>query len=258
MGLKLEQIKENQDAFIQLPWAVPQQSVQTLVIQQPTKTHMELNASTDKTAISSFALSVVIALILGGLATWLAYWYGRKSFDLTRHSFDAVVKQIESSVLITLKSNQYLIDAQNITKIKELRILQKTAEIDKFRDIVAEFFTQVRAVEYFYHQSHGYSGNSIFIARDKSRFKESLRIHKEFLNQISSKVWTYLNPLDDTHQRVHLEILELNKTAMGMLENETNSQIHHEISQIYIQQSTRLNTNLRLILLSEIENNKGE
>jgi hypothetical protein len=42
---------------------VPQQpSVQTIVLQQPAKTHMELNASTDKTAISSFALSVVIAL----------------------------------------------------------------------------------------------------------------------------------------------------------------------------------------------------
>ena len=27
----------------------------------------------NKTAISSFALSVVIALALGGLATWLAY-----------------------------------------------------------------------------------------------------------------------------------------------------------------------------------------
>lgn len=83
---------------IQLPWTVPQQpSVQTIVLQQPAKTHMELNASTDKTAISSFALSVVIALALGGLATWLAYWYGRKSFDLTKQSFDVVLEQIISS-----------------------------------------------------------------------------------------------------------------------------------------------------------------
>lgn len=92
--------QEKSDLMIQLPWTVPPQpNVQTIVLQQPTKTHMELNASTDKTAISSFALSVVIALILGGLATWLAYWYGRKSFDLTKQSFDAVIAQIHASTL---------------------------------------------------------------------------------------------------------------------------------------------------------------
>ncbi|MDN5646344.1 MAG: hypothetical protein L0G67_13515, partial [Acinetobacter sp.] len=90
--------QDSNDIVIQLPWTVPQQpSVQTIVFQQPAKTHMELNASTDKTAILSFALSVVIALALGGLATWLAYWYGRKSFDLTKQSFDVVLEQIISS-----------------------------------------------------------------------------------------------------------------------------------------------------------------
>ena len=90
--------QDSNSIVIQLPWTVPQQpSVQTIVLQQPAKTHMELNASTDKTAISSFALSVVIALALGGLATWLAYWYGRKSFDLTKQSFDVVLEQIISS-----------------------------------------------------------------------------------------------------------------------------------------------------------------
>jgi len=62
--------QDSNDIVIQLPWVVPQQpSVQTIVLQQPAKTHLELNASTDKTAISSFALSVIIALILGCLAT---------------------------------------------------------------------------------------------------------------------------------------------------------------------------------------------
>ncbi len=113
--------QESKNVVIQLPWAVPQQpSLQTIVLQQPAKTHMELNASTDKTAISSFALSVVIALALGGLATWLAYWYGRKSFDLTKQSFDAVIKQIESSERITLQSNENLIlEQERIEKIKK-------------------------------------------------------------------------------------------------------------------------------------------
>lgn len=117
--------------MIQLPWTVPQQpSVQTIVLQQPAQTHMELNASTDKTAISSFALSVVIALVLGGLATWLAYWYGRKSFDLTKQSFDAVIAQIQSSERITLQSNENLfLEQERIEKIKkklEEHLIQKT------------------------------------------------------------------------------------------------------------------------------------
>lgn len=49
--------QDSNDIVIQLPWTVPQQpSVQTIVFQQPAKTHMELNASTDKTAILSLSL----------------------------------------------------------------------------------------------------------------------------------------------------------------------------------------------------------
>jgi len=113
--------QDSKNVVIQLPWTVPQQSnIQTIVLQQPAKTHMELNASKDKTAISSFALSVVIALILGGLATWLAYWYGRKSFDLTKQSFDTVIKQIESSERLMSKSNQALIKSQENLKRMEI------------------------------------------------------------------------------------------------------------------------------------------
>lgn len=108
---------ENSDLIIQLPWTVPQQpNVQTIVLQQPAKTHMELNASTDKTAISSFALSVVFALILGGLATWLAYWYGRKSFDLTKQSFDAVIAQINTSMLEAKNNKDSTIEQINLSK----------------------------------------------------------------------------------------------------------------------------------------------
>lgn len=107
----------------QLSWVLPQQpGVQTIVLQQPSKTHMELNASTDKTAISSFALSVLIALVLGGFATWLAYWYGRKSFDLTKESFDAVIAQIKSSEKLMLNSNRDLIKSQNEMMVKNQKI----------------------------------------------------------------------------------------------------------------------------------------
>lgn len=112
--------QNNNEVMIQLPWTVPQQpNIQTIVLQQPAKTHMELNASTDKTAISSFALSVVIALIFGALATWLAYWYGRKSFELTKQGFNLTLEQIGKSVEQTLNSNRELYQSQ-----KDLQLMQ--------------------------------------------------------------------------------------------------------------------------------------
>lgn len=139
----MEQEKFKQDIVIQLPWTVPQQeNVQTLVIQQPAKTHMELNASTDKTAISSFALSVVIALALGGLATWLAYWYGRKSFDLTKQSFETVVKQIESSEKLMLESNQNLIISQHKQLITAHKIEAFNKSRDDLKSLLVNFLTE--------------------------------------------------------------------------------------------------------------------
>lgn len=134
---------ENSDLIIQLPWTVPQQpNVQTVVVQQPAKTHMDLNASTDKTAISSFALSVVIALILGALATWLAYWYGRKSFDLTKQSFDAVLKQIESSERQMMESNQNLMKSQHEQLITAHKIDAFHKDRDELRHLLVDFLTE--------------------------------------------------------------------------------------------------------------------
>lgn len=177
--------------MIQLPWTVPQQpNVQMIVVQQPAKTHMELNASTDKTAISSFALSVIFALILGGFATWLAYWYGRKSFDLTKQSFDAVIhqinagmqeaqnikdatiKQIEESALdanrnkdilieqiklaasTTVESNQHLATVQYDLKMSEIRAQRRMNLIDNLRDHFGVFFG---ALDHQVHKTLGFA-----------------------------------------------------------------------------------------------------
>jgi len=137
--------EKNNEMRIQLPWTVPQQpNVQTIVLQQPAKTHMELNTSTDKTAISSFALSVVIALILGALATWLAYWYGRKSFDLTKQSFDSLIEQIKSSENITLTTNQELINSQENQKKFELSFQRKQADRAEFRKLSFEYISTAK------------------------------------------------------------------------------------------------------------------
>ena len=75
------------------------ENTQALVLQQPNgqKVYLDLTHSTDTTAIWSFGVAMVIAIGLGSLATWLAYWYGKRSFDLTRQSFDTVIAQIKSS-----------------------------------------------------------------------------------------------------------------------------------------------------------------
>ncbi len=72
---------------------------QAVVLEQPKdqKVYLDVQHSTDTTAIWSFIIAMIVALILGISATVIAIWYGRKSFDLTKQSFDSLVKQIESS-----------------------------------------------------------------------------------------------------------------------------------------------------------------
>lgn len=130
----------NNQVIVQLPWTVPQQSnVQTIVLQQPAKTQMELNASTDKTAISSFALSVVIALLLGGLATWLAYWYGRKSFKLTEMSFKTVIQQIQASEQSALDLNKRIFEQQLELKNWSKQFEIQKMIIERFRHVAEKF-----------------------------------------------------------------------------------------------------------------------
>ena len=137
----MAQQEGKQALIIQLPWTVPQQpNVQTIVLQQPAKTQMELNASTDKTAISSFGLSVLIAVILGLFATWLAYWYGRKSFKLTEMSFKTVSEDIKQAAETHRITTDKVLNNQKMLKEQELQFLYRSSEIDKFRNVIAEYF----------------------------------------------------------------------------------------------------------------------
>lgn len=133
---------DNKNEVLFKTWTVPEQeNVKTIIIQQPAETHMELNASTDKTAISSFGLSVVIALILAGLATWYAYWCAKKSFRLTKMSFDTVVAQIKASEISALDLNTKLFEQQKFLQDNELRFSYKVSELDKLRTLISEYLT---------------------------------------------------------------------------------------------------------------------
>lgn len=174
----------NNQVIVQLPWAVPQQpNVQTIVLQQPARTHIELNASTDKTAISSFALSVVIALLLSGLATWLAYWYGRKSFKLTEMSFKTVIQQIQASEQSALSLNSKLFEQQLMlqNRLKELEI-QKNI-IDRFRCVAETFIINVElflSSVTLLHLSHEQFKFSEQVAIGSYEYEVFIGINKKF------------------------------------------------------------------------------
>ena len=176
--------QDSNDIVIQLPWTVPQQpSVQTIVFQQPAKTHMELNASTDKTAISSFALSVVIALALGGLATWLAYWYGRKSFDLTKQSFDVVLEQIISS-------------RQEAERLHKITMEQICANIESNKE------TSKNQLEIMFKDLHLKRTLNIFESL-RNEFSTLDFLHKSFFNQF--------NCLSFTQSKLYMPASKLNR-----------------------------------------------
>ena len=124
---------------------VEQENSQALILQQPNgqKVYLDLNHSTDTTAIWSFIVAMVIALVLGGLATFLAYWYGKRSFDLTKQSFDAVMAQIKSSEKSALDINKKLFEQQKELQKQEL-IYQRDFETEKRNKIlIAEYFSQI-------------------------------------------------------------------------------------------------------------------
>lgn len=147
--------ENNNEAMIQLPWTVPQQPlVQTAsVVENPSrKMELDLNHSTDTTAIWSFIIAMVIAFILGVSATIIAIWYGRKSFDLTKQSFDVVLEQIVSSrqeaehlhkitmeqICANIESNKEISKNQLEIMFKDLH-LKRTLNI--FESLRSEFST---------------------------------------------------------------------------------------------------------------------
>ena len=199
---------------IQLPWTVPQQpSVQTIVLQQPAKTHMELNASTDKTAISSFALSVVIALALGGLATWLAYWYGRKSFDLTKQSFDVVLEQIISSRQeaerlhkITMEQICANIESNKETSKNQLEIMFKDLHLKRtlniFESLQNEFSTffsllddEILKIFNFRNRFNQKFGGGLLIRDAIAQFEKYPEIYNQYM-ELKNKRFTLRNTME--------------------------------------------------------------
>lgn len=91
-----------------------QANTRTVVLQQPKDQNitLDLNHSTDTTAIWSFMAAMIIAFILGVSATIIAIWYGRKSFKLTELSFKTVSNDIKEAAELNRIVNKQIIEAQ--------------------------------------------------------------------------------------------------------------------------------------------------
>lgn len=113
---------ENTQAFmIQLPWTVPEQpNVQAIVLQHPKeqKIYLDLAHSTDWVVAASIFISALISFL----------------------GFIATICIVMKSTQQNIESNKILIESQNELKKNELQFLYKSAEIDKFRNLIAEYF----------------------------------------------------------------------------------------------------------------------
>lgn len=182
-------------------------------MQQPSETHLRLDATTDKTAISSFALSVIIALILGGLATWLAYWYGRKSFKLTEMSFKVVSQDIQEAAQSHHKTTLELIRSQEKVKLIEIEAQYIEKNIDQVRNICINLLADIERLAIYiqaYIKDDKYNFNN---SNFKAEFtKEIFNFRKSFYelkfrlneaNELTQEILDTLEKVDDIFTAIH-------------------------------------------------------
>ncbi|WP_163120877.1 hypothetical protein [Acinetobacter portensis] len=103
---------------------VAEKNTQALVLQQPKDQmiHLDLQHSTDTTAIWSFVIAMVVAFILGISATIIAIWYGRKSFQLTEMSFKTVSEDIKQAAETHRLINDNILRSQENSRSIEIKL----------------------------------------------------------------------------------------------------------------------------------------
>lgn len=216
------------------------------VVENPNrKMELDLNHSTDTTAISSFTLSVIIALILGSFATWLAYWYGRKSFELTKQGFNLTLEQIGKSVEQTLNSNRELYQSQ-----KDLQLMQiKSTHRQDWINNIRELFSEILIVR---------TKMNIVIANDFSvQSKEALIDYLVEFRKLTHKVTLYLNPLEESSEIILSDMRKIDSLVTKCFNKDIIDNELDELSKILI--SKTLVQNIQKLLKKEWERvKKGE
>lgn len=200
---------------------------QAVVLEQPKdqKVYLDVQHSTDTTAIWSFVIAMVVAFILGISATIIAIWYGRKSFDLTKQSFDSLVKQIESSEKITVASNNGLAQSQADSKLTELRFLYKSSEIQNLRKMIADYFATVVALNtHMVFKVSFLKDNKFLNDNDENKY-----IHELFdeIKRYANEIFTFSFQIDlmldmdnsNEEKKIGNELNNLNKALNKIIGN---------------------------------------
>lgn len=240
---------------------------QAVVLEQPKdqKVYLDLQHSTDTTAIWSFAIAMVIAFILGISATIIAIWYGRKSFDLTKQSFDSLVKQIESSEKITVASNNGLAQSQADSKLTELRFLYKSSEIQNLRKMIADYFATVVALNtHMVFKVSFLKDNKFLNDNDKNKY-----IHELFdeIKRYANEIFTFSFQIDlmldmdnsNEEKKIGNELNNLNKALnkiIGNLAMNKKDIIDSVVEFGFV--FDRVKEKLTKYILAEIQLHKGE
>jgi len=185
---------------------------QAVVLEQPKdqKVYLDVQHSTDTTAIWSFIIALVVAFILGISATIIAIWYGRKSFQLTEMSFKTVVEQIKASEQSALDLNIKLFE-QQIT----LRNLDKKLEIEKniierFRFSASNFIMQADAflshitLLHLRYVDHTFNEKVEMNSYESEIFKNIQIKFDNLLNSRSSLLFSALEMDASTHDEIDL------------------------------------------------------
>lgn len=215
--------QENAETIIFLPWTVESQlQTQAVILQQPSETHLRLDATTDKTAISSFVIATIIALALAGLATWLAYWYGRKSFDLTKQSFDGLAKQIESSEKSALDLNKTLFAQQLKLRNLDKELEIKSNIIERFRLSAESFIMQAEnflchiTLLHTRYIDHTFSEKTEVNSHDGEIFKNIQIKFDNLLNSRSRLLFSALEMDASTHDQIDEMTSDVINSLLGL------------------------------------------
>lgn len=141
--------------------------------------YLDVQHSTDTTAIWSFVIAMVVAFILGISATIIAIWYGRKSFQLTEMSFKTVSEDIKQSAESHRDVNQRILDSQKADKHKEIILAFNQQWSDKLVDSASELNQNLDAWIFLVM---GFSDQTIKVKKDQLNFR--LSEDKYFMNDV--------------------------------------------------------------------------
>lgn len=156
---------------------------QAVVLEQPKdqKVYLDVQHSTDTTAIWSFVIAMVVAFILGISATIIAIWYGRKSFQLTEMSFKVVSEDIKQAAKTHRLVNTQILASQETNREREIKLAFNQQWSEKLINSLSELTSNL---DNWILKVVGLSSETKKLKQNKHDFE--LSEDKYFINEIKT------------------------------------------------------------------------